>query len=153
MFTKHFLCSNCFSKCLAWRFNSSCEWRGSYWSYSALLLQSKLFFLHSHCFAVHSHTVSLLCPGISLTHTGLLILPLHLRAELMAISVLAGSLQDCSVWQKCVHWSYYQQQKRLCSLSHGHGLCAERVHSDILPIIYRYTKHPHSLTARLNRIE
>lgn len=91
------------------------------------------------------HSNSLLCRRIvhTHTHTGLLILPLHLRAELMVISVLAGSLQDFSVQQKCVYWSYYQQQKGLYSVSYD--LCTETA-LRCTPIIYSYAKHLLSLT-------
>ena len=55
---------------------------------------------------------------------------LHLRAELMAISVLAVSLQDCSVRQKCVCIDLIPSSRK--DSAHSATLCALRLHSDIL---------------------
>lgn len=45
----------------------------------------------------------------------------------------------------CVYWSYSQQQRGLCSLSHG--LCTETA-LRYTPIICSFTKHPLRLTVR-----
>lgn len=65
----------------------------------------------------------------------------------MAISVLAGSLQDCSVWQKCMCIDLIPSSRK--NSAQSAVVCVLRectlIYSDI-HIIYSYTKHPHSLT-------
>lgn len=107
-----------------------------------LKLKEELLILFSSLFSrsfKHSH--GLLCWGsCTLTrahththwHTDWPIDPpqLHLRAELMAISVLAVSLQDCSVRQKCVCIDLIPSSRK--DSAHSATVCALRLHSDIL---------------------
>lgn len=132
------ICHNCINKCL-----SLC---GCHFEFSLHIcafirkLKEELLILFSSSFSrsfKHSH--GLLCWGsYTLTrahththwHTDWPIDPpqLHLRAELMAISVLAVSLRDCSVQQKCVCIDLIPSSRK----DSAHSVCALRLHSDIL---------------------